>query len=99
MHRYSLSDIQTEAILDLKLRHLARLEEIKITGEKDELQVERIELESILGSNAKLKKLIANEIADDVNHYGDDRRSTIQHKARAAFDGAYCDFRTLLQFE
>jgi topoisomerase-4 subunit A len=83
MRRYSLSEIQTEAILDLKLRHLARLEEIKITGEKDELEIEKAELESILGSNARLKKLIADEIAEDVNQYGDDRRSPIVDREAA----------------
>ena len=83
MQRFSLSEIQTEAILDLKLRHLARLEEIKITAEKDELQIERTELESTLASSSKLKKLIADEIAADVNHYGDDRHSPIVDREAA----------------
>ena len=83
MQRFGLTEIQTEAILDLKLRHLARLEEIRICGEKDELIVEKVELETILASSPKLKKLIADEIADDVNRYGDDRRSPIVDREAA----------------
>src|SRR5690625_8019875 len=50
MERFGLTGTQAEAILELKLRHLARLEEMKITGEKDELEAERQQLESLLGS-------------------------------------------------
>jgi topoisomerase-4 subunit A len=59
MTRFNLSDIQAEAILDLKLRHLAKLEEIKIQGELDELAKERDELQQLLGSDRRLKTLIA----------------------------------------
>ena len=75
--RFSLSDKQAEAILDTKLRHLAKLEEIKIRGEQDALNEEREELESTLSSNQRLKTLIKKEIKEDVAIYGDDRRSPI----------------------
>lgn len=58
MSRFNLSDTQAEAILELKLRHLAKLEEMKIRGEQDELIKERDELQSILGSERKLNTLI-----------------------------------------
>ncbi len=77
MARFSLSDIQADAILDLKLRHLAKLEEFKITGEQDELEKERKGLEKTLGSKALLNKLIKKELVDDAEKYGDDRRSPI----------------------
>ncbi len=77
MSRFDLTDIQAEAILDLKLRHLARLEEFRIRGEKDELNEERESIEAILASTRKLKKLIADEIVEDVKQYGDERRSKI----------------------
>ncbi len=77
MQRFDLSSLQAEAILDLKLRHLAKLEEMKIRGEQSELDLERIELEKILGSNARLKTLIKKEIIADAESYGDDRRSPI----------------------
>ena len=77
MQRFDLSSVQAEAILDLKLRHLAKLEEMKIRGEQSELDLERIDLEKILGSNARLKTLIKKEIIADAEKYGDDRRSPI----------------------
>jgi topoisomerase-4 subunit A len=83
METFDLSDAQAEAILELKLRHLARLEEMKIQGEKDELEIERQSLEAILGSPRKLKKLIADEIASDVKQHGDDRRSQIVERESA----------------
>jgi len=77
MKRFKLSDTQANAILDLKLRHLAKLEEVKIKGEKKELTKEKVALESTLKSVRKLKKLIADEIEADVELYGDERRSPI----------------------
>ena len=73
--RFSLSEIQAEAILELKLRHLAKLEEMKIKGEEEELESERQALEEILGSNHKLKSLVRKEIKADAKRYGDPRRS------------------------
>ncbi len=77
MARFEISDLQAESILELKLRHLAKLEEFKLRGEQDELNQERAHLESILASPRKLKKLIADEIAADVKQHGDERRSII----------------------
>ncbi|MFZ5560805.1 MAG: DNA topoisomerase IV subunit A [Pseudomonadota bacterium] len=77
MERFGISDVQAEAILELKLRHLARLEEMKIRGEQDELAVERKRLEKILGSHAEMKKLLVREFTEDMEKYGDARRSPI----------------------
>lgn len=77
MTRFNLSAIQTEAILDLKLRHLAKLEEIKIRGEQEELEQERQALEQTLASKVRLKTLIKNELKQDAEKYGDDRCSPI----------------------
>jgi len=75
IERFALSDIQAEAILELKLRHLAKLEEMKIRGEEDELEQERKGLEEVLGSKSKLKSLIRKEIKACAKQYGDERRS------------------------
>jgi topoisomerase IV subunit A len=77
MARFGLSDLQAEAILELKLRHLAKLEEMKIRGEQDELEQERRALEKTLGSERLLNRLIRKEIERDAEKYGDDRRSPI----------------------
>ncbi len=77
MKRFKLTEIQTEAILETKLRHLARLEEMKIKAEQKELATERSELEDLLKSDAKLKKLITEEIKADAEKYGDARRCKI----------------------
>lgn len=77
MQKFGLSDIQADAILDLKLRHLAKLEEIKIRGEQKELSDERIYLEKTLNSKERLKTLIKKEIEKDAKTYGDARRSPI----------------------
>ncbi|MBE9567465.1 MAG: DNA topoisomerase IV subunit A [Proteobacteria bacterium] len=83
MARFKISDIQAEAILDLKLRNLAKLEEMKIRGEQEELELERKKLEQILGSATRLKTLIKKEIIADAETYGDDRRSPIVERAAA----------------
>ncbi|MCE9687042.1 DNA topoisomerase IV subunit A [Shewanella sp. AS16] len=77
MARFSLTDKQAEAILELKLRHLAKLEEFKITAEQDELEAERQKLELLLGSDRRLKTLIKKELLQDGETFGDDRRSPI----------------------
>ncbi|MEQ1484392.1 DNA topoisomerase IV subunit A [Methyloglobulus sp.] len=77
MERFGITDIQAEAILELKLRHLAKLEEFKIKGEQAELEQERQQLEAILGSKALLNNLIKSELEEDAEKYGDDRRSPI----------------------
>jgi len=87
MKRFKLSEIQAEAILETKLRHLAKLEEMKIRDEQKKLAEERGELESYLKSKAKLKKLIASEIEADAAKYGDDRRTKIvEREAAQAID-------------
>jgi len=75
--RFALTDTQAEAILDLKLRHLAKLEEMKITAEQSELAEERDKLELLLSSEQRLKTLVRKEIEEDMETYGDDRRSPI----------------------
>lgn len=75
--RFGLTDKQAESILELKLRHLAKLEEMRIKGEQDELDKERRTLEALLSSDKKLKKLIMDEIQEAVDLYGDDRRTPI----------------------
>ncbi|MCD6061242.1 MAG: topoisomerase subunit [Moraxellaceae bacterium] len=77
MERFGITDVQAEAILELKLRHLAKLEEMKIRGEQDELAAERKKLEKTLGSHAEMKKLLVKEFTEDMEKYGDDRRSPI----------------------
>ena len=72
-----LSDKQAESILELKLRHLAKLEEFKITAEQNELEAEREKLEQLLASERRLKTLIKKELIQDAETYGDDRRSPI----------------------
>jgi topoisomerase-4 subunit A len=87
MKRFKLSDIQAEAILNLRLRNLAKLEEFKIKGEQDELQQERDVLEKTLNSAARLKTLIKKEILEDAQAYGDERRTEIvQREAAQALD-------------
>src|SRR5579872_2610931 len=77
MKRFKLSDEQVEAILDIKLRHLARLEEMQIKKEQKELSSEQEEIEQLLGSNARLKKLIRKELLADSEKFGDARRSPL----------------------
>ena len=87
MKRFKLSEEQTEEILNTRLRHLAKLEEMKIRDEQKALKEEGEELESILKSKAKLKKLISNEIRDDAEKYGDARRTKIvEREAAQAID-------------
>ncbi|AGA34831.1 Topoisomerase IV subunit A [Thioalkalivibrio nitratireducens DSM 14787] len=83
MERFGLSDIQAEAILELKLRHLAKLEEMKIRGEQDELAAEREQLEKTLASERRLKRLVADEIRTDAENFGDDRRSPLVERSAA----------------
>ena len=77
MATFGLTDIQAEAILELKLRHLAKLEEFKIRGEQDELKSEREHLEAVLSSKAMLHDLIKQELTADAAKHGDARRSPI----------------------
>jgi topoisomerase-4 subunit A len=81
--RFRLSDAQAEAILETKLRHLARLEEMKIRGEQEKLAAERDDLTKTLASKAKLRKLVREEIIADAAKYGDERRSQLVERAAA----------------
>ena len=83
MQRFGISEIQAEAILELKLRHLAKLEEVKIRGEQNELDAERERLELILGSAARLKTLIRKEITQDAEDFGDARCCPIVARVEA----------------
>jgi topoisomerase IV subunit A len=87
MKRFKLSDEQAEEILNTRLRHLAKLEEMRIREEQKALAAEREELEALLKSKAKLKKLIAAEIRADAEKYGDERRTKIiEREAAQAID-------------
>ncbi|MEY8247968.1 MAG: DNA topoisomerase IV subunit A [Bermanella sp.] len=83
MRRFGLSDIQSESVLELKLRHLAKLEEMRIRSEQDELAAERDQLQKILGSERRMKTLVKKEISADAEAYGDDRRSPIVARQEA----------------
>ncbi|MBT8046835.1 MAG: DNA topoisomerase IV subunit A, partial [Gammaproteobacteria bacterium] len=83
MERFGITGTQAEAILDLKLRNLAKLEEMKIRDEQDALADEREELEKILGSKARLKTLIKRELLADTELYGDERRSILVEREAA----------------
>jgi topoisomerase-4 subunit A len=87
MQRFKLSDVQAEAILETKLRHLARLEEMKIRGEQAELAAERDDIVKTLKSPARLKKLMREELLADAEKYGDKRRTRIvEREAAKAID-------------
>ncbi len=81
--KFKLTEIQADAILEIKLRHLARLEEIEIKKEQKELSAEEQETEKILGSNARLKKLIRKELEEDSKKFGDVRRAPIVERTEA----------------
>ncbi len=81
--QFKLSEIQAEAILELKLRQLAKLEEIKIKAEQDKLAEERKEIEEILGSDAKLKSLVSKELKNQIKEFGDERRSPLVEREEA----------------
>lgn len=83
MKKFKLSSTQADSILDIKLRQLAKLEEIKIRTEQGELSLERNELEKILGSATRLKSLIRKELKQDQKDFGDQRRSPIVKRFEA----------------
>ncbi|MGB1558371.1 MAG: DNA topoisomerase IV subunit A, partial [Oceanococcaceae bacterium] len=83
MERFGLSDIQAEAVLNLRLRHLMRLEEMKIRGEQAELDAERKTLEHQLGNADALRDLIAGELSEDAEKFGDPRRTPLVERSAA----------------
>jgi topoisomerase-4 subunit A len=83
MARFELTEVQADYILDTKLRHLARLEEMRIRDEQLELIKERDDLQKTLGSRQRLKTLVRKELTADAEKYGDERRSPIVERAAA----------------
>ena len=83
MARFNLSDEQAEAILNLRLRHLAKLEEHQLQAEKDKLEEERSNLELILGSERRLNTLIKKEIQEDAKKYATPRMSQLVEREEA----------------
>ena len=83
MSRFGLTDVQAEAILNLRLRNLARLEEMKIRTEQSELAAEGSRLEEILGSEQRLQVLVRDELLEDAERYGDERRSLLVERDAA----------------
>ncbi|WP_076415781.1 DNA topoisomerase IV subunit A [Shewanella sp. UCD-KL12] len=83
MSRFKLTDVQADAILDLKLRHLAKLEEMKIKTEQSELEAERDKLQLLLSSDRRMKTLIKKELVRDGETYGDDRRSPLIERSES----------------
>ncbi|EGT80074.1 DNA topoisomerase 4 subunit A [Haemophilus haemolyticus M21621] len=83
MARFNLSDEQADAILNLRLRHLAKLEENQLKAEQDELEKERLNLEAILGSERRLNTLIKREIQEDAKKYASPRMSQLVEREEA----------------
>ena len=80
---FDLSERQAEAILELRLRHLAKLEEFKIRGEQDQLAAERKQLKTLLGSEEALTDLIEDELREAAKEHGDDRRAPLVERGEA----------------
>ena len=83
MSRFGLTDVQAEAILNLRLRNLARLEEVKIRAEQSELAAESSRLEEILASDRGVSMLVREELTEDAERYGDERRSPLVERDTA----------------
>jgi len=91
MKAYKLSERQAEDILEIRLRQLARLEAIKIEQELKELNIEKSDLESILGSDSNMRKRIVKEIEADMKTFGDERRTMIQEEKKAIAEAKVID--------
>ena len=83
MRRFKLTEIQVEAILSIRLRQLARLEELKLKREKSDLEAEKKEIEGVLASERRLKSLIKRELQADAEKFGDERRTRIVARKEA----------------
>jgi topoisomerase-4 subunit A len=83
MQQFKLTDLQAEAILQIRLRQLAKLEEIKIKNERQELVKEKNWIEKTLASKQRLKTLMKNELREDAQKYGDERRTLIVEREEA----------------
>ena len=85
--KFKLSSIQVDSILEIRLRQLAKLEEDKIKTEQKDLESEKKELEKILNSKSRLKTLVKKELTEDVEKFGDSRKSPlVQREEASAFD-------------
>ena len=84
MKRFELTQEQAEAILEIRLRQLAKLEREKLEQEQQDLSAEKKDIEKILGSAARLKTLVKKELLEDAKRYGDDRRSQLVEAAPQA---------------
>src|SRR5690606_15198129 len=84
MARFQIDEIQAEAILELKLRHLAKLEEMELRREQEELEAKAAVIREQLANPESLKTLIISELKEDAKKFGDDRRSPIIQRAEAA---------------
>jgi len=91
MTAFKLSERQAEDILEIRLRQLARLEAIKIEQELKELNAEKADLESILGSDSNMRKRIIKEIEADMKTFGDERRTMIQEEKKAVAEAKVID--------
>jgi len=91
MKQFKLTEVQAEDILEIRLRQLARLEGIKIETELKGLKEERKGLKGLLGSDAEMKALVAEEIRNDAKTYGDARRTQIEAAERATFERQVID--------
>jgi len=83
MRRFKLSAVQVDAILQIRLRQLARLEELKLKREKTELEAEKQDIEEVLSSEARLKRLLKQELKADAKKFGDPRRTRIVERKEA----------------
>lgn len=83
IRRFKLTDIQADAILEIRLRQLAKLEEIKLQTEQENLNAERDRIQKILASKAQLKRLIRSELQEDAKLYGDSRKSPLVERSAA----------------
>ena len=83
MAHFALDEIQAEAILELKLRHLAKLEEMQIRREQEELEARALIIREQLANPESLKNLIISELKEDAKRFGDDRRSPLVQRAEA----------------
>ena len=83
MKQFRLTEIQAEAILNLRLRNLARLEEVKIRGEQSDLATERDELQATLASERRIAGVVRRELDEDAERYGDERRSPLVERDAA----------------
>lgn len=83
MTRYDLTESQANAILDIRLRQLARLEEIELKREQSDLEAEKAQIEAYLNNPDKLTGLMIEELTADMKEHGDKRQSPIVERTEA----------------